>query len=527
MIAEPHSRASKSPEPGRGVHRGRLAIGAIALGVVASVSVAVATRPPAPGITGDSFFYIGGANSLLKSGKLAYPDWEWSSADTIQPMTRITPALSLALAGLMSAGVSEIVAARTVQSISAGVTVGLAALLVGDLAGLTAGMMTALTILVLPAFQGVHLYVLTEPLFLAWALVAMWTLISRGSATLAGIAFLAATMTRYVGVSLAAGAALALLVGRGDLKTKILRAIAVVGPSGLFFVGWRYWTAQAAGAQPIKAQGLFPLGDEPAHAARALATWIVPGSMPALRLLQVVAMVGCAVAVLVGMRMRSKPDVPQRARRDGDAFGRARALTAAVLTMTTCYWAFVVLAHVLAEPTIEFRERMLLPTFVLGQLWIGAVVAPRIRGRWAQGFGLVALTIWLAVTARVALARVAAERRVGLELASERYRTSPTLRWLSTNARERLVYTNHPLAVYHHARRPAKFWPKVVPPDSAETLARRMAAGALVVAFQTPDAWTAVAPTHELASAVPLRAVATFDDAVVYALARARFTSAP
>jgi hypothetical protein len=153
-------------------------------------------------------------------------------------------------------------------------------------------------------------------------------------------------------------------------------------------------------------------------------------------------------------------------------------------------------------------------------LLIAVALPDRIRSiKWARPFGVLALGLWLTVSIRVAFARVMAHRTMGLEVASKELRTSPTLRWLSNNARGRPVFSNNPLPIYHHAQRNAKFWPQQVRPDSARGLIERLQAShGLVVAFRRPDRWVRVAALEQLSATVPLQKVANFSDGVVFEL---------
>ena len=521
---------AEPPTPPRPARRWGTRAVAGALGILAAGLVGIATTPPAPGVTGDSIYHLGGAESLLISGKFQYPDARWSTSDTVQAMARTPPGLSIVLAALRSIGASEMGAARITQSVSAGVTVAVVVVLVAQLSGLVAGVLTALTILALPAFYGVHVYVLTEPLFIAATVLALWAVVSGRSATVVGLALLAAAITRYVGVSVAVGAGLAALFTTAEWRTRVLRGITIAGPAVLFFAVWHQWTAQAKGGHPIEVRGLFPLGGELAQAWQAIATWLVPGSVTPLRVIQVAAMIGCALAVLFSWRHRaarsSRAPVTdsnvERARQN------SRDFLVTVVSMLVCYAAFVVLAHVLAEPGIHFRERMLFPTFVLAQVCAGALLIARIRrDRWARYLGTVALAIWIGVSARVSFARVEAEKRDGLEIASAALRASPTLGWLAENARGRMVFSNHPLAVYHHAKRSAKLWPARMLPDSTRALIARLSDRALLVAFVRPDPWETIAPAEEVTSAVPLEVVARLSDGTVYELDPSRAEEYP
>jgi hypothetical protein len=505
--------------------RAGVRIAAVASALIAGAVLGFAVSAPAPGVTGDSFFYLAGAHSLVTNQKLEYPDWRWTVADSVQPMIRTTPGLSLALAAFMSLGVSPLGAARIVQSVSAAAIVGLSTLIVGAFSGPVVGALAGLSILALPAFHDVHLYVFTEPLFLAGILCGLWALCIRNRSALAGAFFLVGAVTRYVGVSVAGGAGLAGLLFPGTLSTKALRFAKIVGPSLVFFVAWRLWTASPNDPQAIRVRGLFPLDQELTRALASAEQWLIPGSRPGVRLLLVVLIGACILAVLFAPRVRAaSPFGPSEGLSQPVGHRVLADRRMAVLTlgiMALSYAGFVVLARFLAEPTIAFGDRMLLPIYVLIHLLIAITLPHRIRElRVARAFAGLAVGLWLTLSLRVSLVRIVTERRIGLDIAGSDVRTSPTLQWLSIHVRQRSVYSNNPLPIYHHARRAAKFWPQKLPVDSADAFVRRVqATHGLVVAFERPDPFVPVATLEQLSTVVPLRTVASFPDGAVLELA--------
>jgi hypothetical protein len=483
---------------------------AIALALLASGVVWFMTSPPAPGITGDSFFYLGAANSLVRHGQLAHPNWRWIAEDSLQPMTRTTPGLSLALAGGMALGASAITSARIVQTLSAAATVGLATLIVAGASGPFAGMLVGLSILALPAFNLFHLYILTEPLFLAALVCALWALIATDRPGLAGLALLTATATRYVGISFALGAGLATLMLRDAWSARVARLVKLTGPSLLFFGAWRLWTRIADPEHGIRVSGIYPLGADWSRALESIVTWIAPGSTLNLQACIVSALTACALAIVLRSRQRVSTESVER---------RSPAL-AIITCMLACYAIFVILARVFAEPTIALGTRMFLPVYVLLHLLAGIVLPDLLRtNRAAQTFAAIAFGTWLIVSLRVSTATIAGERTRGLDVASEVLRKSQTLDWLRRNQPKRALFTNHPLAIYHHAGRYAQYWPARMLPDSAAKLRQRLRSGdGLIVMFRNPDPYTPVASIDEISSRVPLRPVATFADADIYEL---------
>ena len=172
-------------------------------GAAAFLLALFVTEPPGPGLDPDAMSYLGAAVSLVRASRYEVPASDWSSADTVAPLTHFPPGLSTAIAAPIALGASPEQGGRLVVALAALLSV---ATLVGTIvaaAGVAAGIVAGLVLLVTPALVEVHLSVLSEPLFLAClaAALALMALPARPRPLALGAGAAAAAMVRYAGIS--------------------------------------------------------------------------------------------------------------------------------------------------------------------------------------------------------------------------------------------------------------------------------------------------------------------------------------
>src|SRR5579862_7829665 len=141
----------------------RQSLTGLTLGALAFALVLLGTRPPGPGLYGDSAGYLGAAESLVHAGTLRVPFASYVSADSTSPLRQWPPGFSMAIAAPMALGIPAVASARLVIAASAAVTVALTVWLLGAAWGALAALVLGLTASVV----SVHLDVLSEPLFIA------------------------------------------------------------------------------------------------------------------------------------------------------------------------------------------------------------------------------------------------------------------------------------------------------------------------------------------------------------------------
>src|SRR5262249_25025170 len=139
-----------------------LTLGALAFGLVM-----LGTRPPGPGLYGDSAGYMGAAESLVQHGTLRIPFAPYISADSTSPLSQWPPGFPTLIAGPMALGTNAAPGARLVVAASAAVTVILTMLLVGSTFGFIWGLVATATVALTASIVAVHLDALSEPPFIA------------------------------------------------------------------------------------------------------------------------------------------------------------------------------------------------------------------------------------------------------------------------------------------------------------------------------------------------------------------------
>ena len=486
-------------------------------GCIAGATVLYVTRPPAPGITGDSVFYLSGAEALATSGKLAYATQAWRATDSLTPMTRVMPGLAVAIAAGRLAGVSAVAAARVVQALSAFAIAFAVAWLAYSVAGPVTAALLIASVLVLPTFLYVHLYVLTEPLFLVCLITALLLMTREEPRPLAlGMAAALATAVRYPGVALTMTVCLWMLLRPDRFTARLRRAVIAGVPTAVLLALWILHTRSAETAEPIREFGVYGgLGTTFRDGLLTIGAWAAPGSRPIVRLVLAIGLlVALVLAIVHTTRTYADPTST-----DTQEAPRRRAIAAALLFIA-CYAAVVIASRVFADPFIEFRARMLLPALIFGQIAVALLLADWLRSRGVvPRVAVVALiALWLAVSARVSRGTIVRERAMGLDVARPAVGESRVLQWLRENAdNNRLIVSNHPLAVYHFLARDARWWPAHTSPDTIRDFAAVVRArNGLVVSFAAHDQWITVADDSALVRALGLRPVAHRPDGTVW-----------
>ncbi len=487
--------------------------------MVAAATVAFITRPPAPGITGDSLFYTSGAWALAKSARLAYATQDWRAKDSLIPMTRVMPGFSVPIALGVRAGMSSVSAARIVQVASAFGTVFVASWLSYALAGSIAATLVAASLLALPIFVQVHLYVLTEPLFLLTVVTALFLMTRVAPNPVAlGMTAALATAVRYPGVAVTMAVCLWMLLRPGSAAERLRRAVVAGLPTTILLAFWIVHTRSSEAAEPIRSFGIYGgLGVAVRDAVSTGLAWLAPGSRPVTR---IVLATGLSTALILALAERIGQRSP--AGFSNTLTDRRWRAVGAALLFILCYLIVVFASRAFADPLIELRARMLLPALVAAQIAIAIALTAWLRPRapivrWLT-LGVVAA--WFVVSARTAGALIVREREVGLDVIRLPVRESTVLRWLRAfDGSQRAVFSNHPLAVNHLLMRDARWWPAGTSPDTLREFAAVVRArNGLIVSFAAHDQWVRVVPDSTLVRLLALRLVARLPDGSVWEL---------
>jgi hypothetical protein len=474
-----------------------------ALGALAFGLVMLGTRPPGPGLYGDSAGYMGAAESLARHGTLRVPFAPYTSADSTSPLAQWPPGFPVLIAGPMLGGASAVTGARLVVAASAAVTVILAVLIVGNAAGLAWGVMAALVLMLTTSVVSVHLDALSEPPFIAATMATLaacvwWPRRPLAYGATAGVA----TLLRYMGVGVViAAAAWGFAQPARTTRERIGRGVLAALPGLLVYLAWSIHVRHSGAIVEHPHLDHFPLVTIRRFVG-ALLAWLAPESGDGLRagraVFKALLLLGCIWLVV---RQWASPVV------------RAAIVIAAGS-------AGLLLASQLLQENVELSERMFSPVHAM--LDIAIVTALALAWRPAMGLALAA---WAAGTIPATVGVIRGARTEGRYHAQRTIVESPLWRWVrdSTSARPAALYSNDFADIYFVTHRPSRWMPWVVTADSARRFLASCHQPALIVwasgyteTVIYPDLLSVVATPARLEAALPLRRVATFPTGMVW-----------
>ena len=174
---------------------------ALALGAAAFLLVVAITSGAGPGLDPDAMAYVGAATSFAHHGTFRVPSSTWDAEDSTSSLTSWPPGLPIAMAIPQRLGVSPLASARIVTATAAFITAAVLFVLLEGAVGSGGAVVGVIAVLVTPAFAGVHMSVLSEPLFLASLVMTLFGMTRRPRRPpTTGIPAAMAAITRYAGV---------------------------------------------------------------------------------------------------------------------------------------------------------------------------------------------------------------------------------------------------------------------------------------------------------------------------------------
>jgi 4-amino-4-deoxy-L-arabinose transferase-like glycosyltransferase len=344
-----------------------------ALALVAAVGLLLVASREGLGVAPDSVVYLDGARALAQGA-----GYVTGTAGPLRPITHFPPLYPALLAATSALGPA--LAAARILSIALRavllVVVWLGLTRVAGLGRLACALALGL-IAVSPELTLAHATVYSEPLFLVTSVSGLFLLAAflhrskRGYLLAASVLLAAATLTRYVGISLLGAAGVLLVVWRGRPWKAVLTDVALFAatagtPLALWYLRNLGANRQLGVSIADRTLALhLPTSQDWGQGAATLSQWLVPQAVPAI--------LGVA-AVLVGTGLLLA-QAADRVRGGGQrAAGQAAPVCAVVfLASALCYLAFVAVARSLADALIPFDGRMLSAAYVL--VVIGAVAA--------------------------------------------------------------------------------------------------------------------------------------------------------
>ena len=481
------------------------------------------------GLWEDTFDYVTSALNLARTGQLGRVD----GLGEFRPLTHFPPGYPMALGLLSLLGVDIYVAARWLSCVMFGATVGLVGattLLMTE--SVIGGLLAAALVLTSEVIIGVHLWALSEPLYLFLSLLTLIVLSAYlrsprrsvllwAAASAGGLALL----TRFVGVSLVLAAVVVLVafphapLRRRLRDTATFSAVAFL-PIGAFLL--RNLSVSGNAADLSQPSWHLPAAAQWQEAARTLLNWGLPDFV-------VDSLAGDASLFLVAVPIiLGVGGVLWFARRElgrlSSAGGRWPQLTLLSLSYGTLYALTVLGTVALVHRNTPLDDRILSPLYPTSLVLASGFVAEA----WKAG-GV--KTKWAVATACILLAAFQLARFRGLALtlpsdsrgfASNAWQTSETAAYVR-GLPQLPIYSNEIQALYFLAGKNAAFVPTSSNPATGErrgdyevSLARMRerlgTEGGFLVLIDPSE----LSPEEMSELVDGLILVATFSDGVVY-----------
>jgi hypothetical protein len=423
--------------------------------LVALVGTLWLTRSPGPGLSPDSMSYLGAAESFARTGSLRVPFADWSDADSTAPLVHFPPGYPWLLGLPVALGLPPVQAARWVQALAGSATSAAVVLLAGVEAGTGAGVLAGVLLVATQPFVADHYIVLSEPLYLAFLVLALALQVRAADQPLAvGTAAAFALATRYVGLAVVVAGSLWMLLRPGPLRAR-LRAAVIAGVPGLLFLApWKLWAGE------LREYGVKPgFGAALAEGWATLVDWLAP-SLGGFGWRGAAALaVAAGVAVLLWRGART---------------ARGGRLVRAALLVAACYAALLVATRFYADAGTPFDWRMLSPVMVLVTLGVATSLGAA-WGGWGNPTRVavgVCVLAWLVGSGRLVVQDAEALGDDGWGYAGAEYQKSDLTAWLRRDGARYRIFSNNPATVYALARRPSR----MLPPGGDGTQVAQLAA---------------------------------------------------
>jgi len=421
-------------------------------GIVAFALVLESTEPRGPGLEPDSMSYLAGAEFLVRGQGFASPAPRWWDPDTTAALTHFPPGYSVAIAIPTAAGMAPIQAGRLVNAAAAFVTFTVLVTLVVDATAPLFGAVFGAALMSVAAMHIAHVAVLSEPLYLALTALTLAAMVrERRRSPRTGVYAALAFMVRYVGVSLAAAAALWSVSRAGTLRARLRSMAASLAPTAVLGALW-VLHAHDGNAEPIRRFALYgALKPTIVEGVKTVAAWLVPDpdrwGHPLPHRTYVAALTGGGLLVVVVRGILAL----RRARAVDERSVTALRLLAADAWIIASYLAVLGASRVFADPAIPFDERILSPFLMLATMFVFVAAyhewtsSARLAWRIAlAGAGLA----WWTAGSLVTFDRARNVRRMGYGYTEDRWQRSAIIRWAAEHEQGRRLYTNRPVAPY-------------------------------------------------------------------------------
>ena len=443
----------------------------VLLGIVAFALVLEITDPPGPGLDPDALAYMGSAESFARLGEFRAPTARWWSGDSTAALAHFPPGFATALAVPVRFGMDPMQGARLVQALCAFVIVTTLVLLVSESVAPLAAVLLATALFSMSSMHEVHVSVLSEPLFLALLVLALFAMVRQPDRPwMAGVAAALATLTRYAGISVVGAVALWSVARRGTLAERLRNAALALLPTLVLQGLWLARTRQLGGAGPVRKLSLYGnLGPTLEQGATTLAWWLVPNpdewneKLPYQRGAALAAGLVIVLIAVAGAwrarRARTGDDTASSPRR-----GDGVRLVAATGLLIASYVGVLIASRLVADPNIPFDERILAPVMLLGATMAATGIALWWRSTTSELSRIAvvgALLGWWAAAASHTRNEARWIFAHGSDFGSDPWRHSDLVDWARTEGTAYPLHTNWPVMSYFYLRRPARDVPRL------------------------------------------------------------------
>ncbi len=433
---------------------GRLLLVLLLASAVVGVSILLASTPHGLGVSDDSVIYIGAARNLVDGRGLSRLEGDGSA----EPITHYPPGYPLALAGWLAAGGSLAAGARLITIVSFLISILFVGLLTWELTQSTVlSLLPSLLLALSPIALDVHVWAMSEPLFVAFTLMALWALARYlaggralylyGSALILGFGWL----SRYVGYTLLATSILSLAMQAKAWRDRIDDIARFVPIAATPVVAWLVRNIRLTGSATNRQLAWHPVGwGKLKSGLLSVGEWVYGGRPPSAWMALPALL---ALLLIFGIFLRSR--LPQK--RD-EPEERGRKLTGLALPLfTEIYTLSLLLSISLFDYSTPIDRRLLFPLYPI-VLVVGACTLrtfwPRLRRfPWLRTLTVVLLVAGLA---RYTWETVETADRLRADaggFASKDWRQSEVVDFLRDLPPETAIYTNEPVAVYYLVNR--------------------------------------------------------------------------
>ena len=445
--------------------RGRAARWALAgLCLLAFLSILWLT-PFGMSATGDSASYVGAARNAAEGRGISRP----TGGGEVKPLTHFPPLYPLTLAIFEILGMDSVGAARWLAGALFAANVLLIGISIKAATGSNSGALAgSLLVLLSPIMIRLHVWILSEPLYLAllsyaFLLLSLFTKTrDRRLLVAGGVIIGLAYATRYVGIAVVGTAALAFLwMGkrewRRSVKDTALLLVLGLGP----MVAWVVRNLMVAGTATNRRLTWHPF--PVSYLKRPFSIvweWLLPFPFSYAALYGMIALCVILLAVVLYRRRAGLGlEVPPRGASDPASPG---LVTLHGLHMLV-YTALLVVSISLLGASTPIDDRTTAPLYI-GFLIVGVILGVQTWGSnarkpWTRPMvvGLVVLVLASYTYQDVAL--IGQLRRDASGYASRSARESPTMKAMQELSPGTILYTNEPEQVYFVSGRGAYMIP--------------------------------------------------------------------